>query len=81
MEWLQSIGLNEKQQQLYLYLLEHGSLAASQLAQELGEQRTNVYLLVDALAERGLVEKDESLPVAQFKVTNPQRLQELMTAR
>ncbi len=81
MEWLQSIGLNEKQRKLYLHLLEHGGLTASQLATELGEQRTNIYLLVDALIALGLVEKDETNPVAQFKVTNPQKLQDLMLAR
>ena len=81
MKWLQELGLNEKQSQLYLFLLEHGSLTASQLAKELGEQRTNIYLLVDVLIGQGLVEKDTSTPVARFKVTNPEKLQELMTER
>lgn len=81
MEWLSALGLNEKQSQTYRYLLEHGSLTASQLAKALGEQRTNIYLIVDALIAAGLVEKDESKPVAQFKVANPEKLQDLMTTQ
>lgn len=62
-----------------MHLLEHGAATASQLGRDLGEQRTNIYLLLDALIQVDLVEKDESTPVAQFRATNPQRLQELMT--
>lgn len=81
MDWLKSLGLNQKQSQLYQHLLTKGSATASELARDLGEQRTNIYLLLDALTNLGLAEKDDALPVAQFKATNPNKLQELMTAR
>ncbi len=81
MEWLKSLGLNEKQCKLYLYLLEKGGLTASQLARGLGEQRTNIYLITDELVNAGLVERDGSRPVALFKVTSPQNLQNLMLTR
>lgn len=81
MEWLNVLGLNEKQSLVYRYLLEHGGLTASRLAKELSEQRTNIYLIVDALIAHGLVEKDESHPVAQFRATNPEKLQELMMSQ
>lgn len=81
MEWLKALGLNEKQSLLYQHLLTKGSCTASELARDFGEQRTNVYLLLDVLMELGLAEKNESLPVAQFKAANPTKLQELMTAR
>lgn len=81
MDWLRTLGLNKKQGLVYMHLLENGNATASELAQRLGEQRTNIYLLLDALTELSLVEKDESRPVAQFKVTNPNQLQQLMTQK
>lgn len=81
MDWLKSLGLNEKQSLLYQHLLTKGRATASDLARDLGEQRTNIYLLLDALMQFGLAEKDERLPVAQFKATNPNKLQELMATR
>lgn len=81
MEWLKSLGLNEKQQKLYIHLLEKGELSASQLGQNLGEQRTNIYLLLDSLINMGLVEKDESVAVTRFKVTSPDKLQEAMLTK
>lgn len=77
MEWLKSVGLNEKQVRLYLHLLEMGSLAASELARDLREQRTNVYLLTDSLMRKGLIEKDESQPVTHFKATDPKNVEKL----
>ena len=81
MEWLKSLGLNDKQRKLYLYLLENGAVNASKIAQDLGEQRTNVYLITESLEQKGLVEKDESSPVVLFRATDPERLQRLMTEK
>lgn len=81
MEWLNAVGLNKKQSLFYQYLLKTGASTASELAHDLGEQRTNIYLLADALINLGLVEKDDGHGVARFRATNPSRLQELMTAR
>lgn len=81
MEWLKALGLNEKQQRLYLYLLENGAATASKLAQSVGEQRTNIYLITEVLEQKGLVEKDESRPVVEFRAANPENLQKLMMNR
>lgn len=81
MNWLKTIGLTQKQQDLYLYLLRQGVLTASELATALNEQRTNVYLLTDKLIELGLVTRDESQPIVRFRPVSPDRLQSLMSAR
>lgn len=81
MEWFKTFGLNEKQQKLYMYLLEHGAKTASELAHDLGEQRTNIYLLAGELERLGLLERDEAQPIVRFATTNPSRLQELLTQR
>ncbi len=81
MEWLSTLGITQKQQKLYMYLLEHGSHTASELAGILGEQRTNIYLLAEDLEKNGLLERDASRPVVRFLATNPNRLQRLMTQK
>lgn len=81
MKWLSALGLNIKQQKVYLCLLENGTLTAAQLSATVHEQRTNIYIIVEQLTNLGLVEKDESLPVTRFKVTNPENLQTLMLAK
>lgn len=78
MEWFKDLGISAKQQKLYLFLLEHGARSASQLAQELGEQRTNIYLLAEDLEKKGLVERDTSQPTVRFIATSPARLQQLL---
>lgn len=81
MESFKILGLTEKQQKLYLYVLEHGAMTASQLALELHEQRTNIYVLAEELEELGLVERNETQPVVRFAATNPARLQQLMVQK
>lgn len=79
MEYFQSLKLNKKHQDLYMYLLENGPQTATELANKLMEQRTNIYLISEVLITKGLVERDESKAVTRFKVTNPSRLQELIS--
>lgn len=81
MEWFKLLGLNDKQRNLYMYLLENGAVNASKIAKDLGEQRTNVYLLTEALQQKDLIEKDETSPVVLFRATNPDKLQKLMLAK
>ena len=81
MDWFQTIGLNKKQQAAYMYLLKNGARNATELAKGLGEQRTNIYLIVDELIADGLVEKDQSEKVLKYRATNPEQLQKLMMAR
>lgn len=78
MEWFKDLDLNEKQQALYMHVLEKGAKTASELATELREQRTNIYLIAEELEELGLVQRDQSQPVVRFTAANPTRLQQLM---
>jgi sugar-specific transcriptional regulator TrmB len=81
MDWFKSIGLNDKQQAAYLYLLKNGVKSASELAKGLGEQRTNSYLIVEELLSKGLVEIDHASKVIRYRAASPDQLQSLMTAR
>lgn len=78
MNWFKDIGLNEKQASLYMHVLEHGAQSASEIAVALKEQRTNVYLIVAELEEKGLVKRDESQPIVRFVAASPMRVQQLL---
>ena len=54
---LQSVGLSEKESKIFLILLEKGSLTATDIAREVGMPRTSALLLLDALKEKGFVER------------------------
>lgn len=78
MDWFKTIGINSKQQKLYIFLIEHGASTATELAKSLGEQRTNIYILAEELEKRGLLERDESQSITRFRATSPSHLQQLM---
>lgn len=52
---LSQLGLSEKEAKIYLKLLEFGECGASVLAKSLGENRTTVYSLLNAMRKKGVV--------------------------
>ena len=50
------LGLSEQRADAYLALLELGGATASELAKEMGIQRTSVYSILQSLAQEGFVE-------------------------
>lgn len=78
---LQKLGLNEKETQFYLYLLREGYKTGAELAKELSENRTNAYMVLNKLAELGLVEVDEARTVRHYQATNPENLKNIVVRR
>lgn len=58
MEILKGIGLTEPQAKAYLKLLDYGESTPPELAEVLGETRTNMYSILDQLEKKSLVTKD-----------------------
>ena len=52
-----SFGLNEKAAKIYLAALPFGTVSVAQIAQKSGLKRPTVYLYIDELLKRGLMEK------------------------
>ena len=52
---LQNIGLSEKEAAVYLALLELGSDTVQNIAQKAKVNRTTTYVILDALAKKGIV--------------------------
>src|SRR5690242_1795958 len=53
---LEQLGLSTPEAQLYVVLIENGSLAAAAAASLAGIQRSNVYPILMSLTDKGLVE-------------------------
>ncbi len=78
---LQQVGLSPSQAKAYLTLVQFGKLTPPQLAQKLGEGRTNAYMVLDKLVELGLAEKQIDSKKATYRPTNPTALERLVENR
>ncbi len=79
-EVLTQLGLNAKEARFYLFLLAEGERTASQLSKDLGETRTNTYMVLNGLVEQGLV-RVGAAAVKQYGAAEPLKLRELVTAQ
>ncbi len=77
-ELLTQIGLTKSQAKAYIALIKFGSLPAPQLAEKVGETRTNSYMVLDRLVDMGLIEKDESGKKLLYRPANPTALERLI---
>lgn len=70
---LESLGLSDKESALYLANLELGRAEVSDIARKAGIKRSTAYLLLDGLAQKGLVSRQEA-PDRQYTAEDPQKL-------
>ena len=71
---LQRLGLTESDIKIYLALLKIGSANVTQLAEESGVHRTNIYSNLDKLKEMGLVNEVKEENKLHFKISDPENL-------
>lgn len=72
---LEKIGLDKKECQVYLALLELGSANIGQIAKKSGVKRTTVYDILDSLKEKGLLGQTKSKNHTLFFAENPEKLE------
>ncbi|MFA5961351.1 MAG: helix-turn-helix domain-containing protein [Parcubacteria group bacterium] len=72
---LQKIGLDKKESQVYLALLELGSANIGQIAKKSAVKRTTVYDILDSLKEKGLLGQTKSKNHTLFFAENPEKLE------
>ena len=77
---LQKLGLNAAQTKTYLLLVRHGKQTPPQVAEEIGETRTNAYNLLNQLTRIGLVEKSSENRTF-YQAKNPSVLKQLLVKR
>jgi HTH-type transcriptional regulator, sugar sensing transcriptional regulator len=69
---LTKIGLNAKESQVYLSLLELGSQPASVIGKKANINRSTTYLILDALIQKGYVNEHVRADVKYFAAADPQ---------
>lgn len=71
---LTSLGINEKAATVYLAALPLGTASVAQIAQKTGLKRPTVYLYIDELLQRGLMEKTAVGKRRYFRASDPEEL-------
>ena len=69
---LKNIGLNEKQAQTYLSLLQLGKATAYEVAKHSQIKKSTTYVILDELVDKGFVAKLPRTKVLQYQALNPE---------
>lgn len=75
---LLNLGLSEGEAKVYLSLLKLGPSPVSEITKDTGQHRTTVYDFLDHLLEKGLVSSVTKESVKYFKVSPPEKFQDLL---
>jgi len=78
---LADVGLSPAESTVYRYLLANGADTAAAIAKHTKQTRTNAYMLLNKLAESGIVEADDSTAVRRYHAANPTILQHQVRQR
>lgn len=71
------IGFTENESYVYITLLQHGTLKASELLHKTKLQRSVIYSALKKLAKKKLVYEKTGVKVAEFSASDPYRIVEL----
>jgi len=77
-ELLIQAGLSPKEAEIYQILLESGQVPANKILPLTKLKRTTVYSVLLELEKKGLIEKDESRGLAEFRTKHPFALKEYL---
>jgi len=80
-EILRDIGFSKNESKVYLTLLRLGSSSATNIIQESGLHRSNVYDVLESLTKKGLVAHILKEDVKYFEVTPPHNLSNILKER
>ena len=72
---LQKLGLSEKEAKVYLAILELGRATAGKIIQKSRLPRPTVYLILNSLAEKGIIESSQKGKIMQFVAKPPYQLE------
>ncbi len=73
-ELFSRLGFNAKETSIYLHLIEGGPSPATEISKAVKESRTNTYMVLDKLSEKGFIRIDDSQSVRRFCAEHPDRL-------
>jgi len=75
---LKEFGLDEREIDIYLYLLKDKDIPAYKIASRTNIPRTTVYKILESLSNQGLVSQWSKNSVKHFSAENPKKLSELL---
>ncbi|MEX0672441.1 MAG: helix-turn-helix domain-containing protein, partial [Candidatus Paceibacterota bacterium] len=78
---LQNLGMSEKEAKVYLALLQVDSASATELSRTTDIKRPTVYVIIESLAEKGLVSETTVGKRTQFQAESPERLETYVERR
>lgn len=79
--FLQSLGLDETAQKIYLALLHRADATASQLARAAGVKRTSAYHVLENLHEMGLASVYKEKSEKRFFAENPEKIRGILEGK
>ncbi|MFA4814820.1 MAG: helix-turn-helix domain-containing protein [Candidatus Gracilibacteria bacterium] len=79
--FLHSLGLNEGEIRVYLYLLTHGESIASIVAKRLELKRVTCYSILEVLERKGMITSFTKNNVTHFDAVEPEDIVELCSQR
>ena len=71
---LRQIGFTEKEAKIYIALLSAGRASAYTVAKNSGLKKPTVYVILEELIDRGIVNKIPQEKIMQFVAVNPEKL-------
>lgn len=74
---LERIGLTKTQAKAYIALIQKGELSPPEVAKQIGESRTNAYMILAKLEELELIEKVQKASKLTYQPLNPIALEKL----
>src|SRR3990167_6258764 len=76
---LEKLGFNQKEILVYLMILQHEKINATDLAQLTKINRTTIYSVVKELIQKGVIVEDLGSPTRYFIARPPEDLEFLIT--
>ena len=80
-EVLTQIGLSEIQAKIYLYLIKAGQKTPSEIAADIGENRTTVYSALEKLEKLGIISERPKGKITAYVPNHPSALESLAEKR
>ena len=80
-QYLQNLGLSEKEASVYIALLQVDNTSASELAQKTDIKRPTVYVMLESLEEKGLVSETTEGKRTRYQAEPPERLETYVQRR
>lgn len=80
-EILTQAGLSELQAKIYLYLILHGQRTASEIANDISENRTTVYSALEKLEKLGIILQKDRGKIAAYVPAHPSVLESIAEKR